>query len=284
MSEKEFDPFAPSTGLPDDFDAVVKSAWFEFDPEFNNGQTLVLKMELETDDEDFGEQGTGELLLSCGKGWTTNDRGATAVRDDGNLRKGFHQSTAYHLWIDGAIKCDGAEKVLRSVGRGDPRNAAMWIGTGWHVNRKVVNYGGDIGEKDKLVPTSFLGEVTSILDVQRGSGGSGTAGGPQKAAGPVAKAPVAKKAAPVKKAAPTAQAAPTAAPAPEAPSNNGINPELREELKAIALGADTHEAFVEQAFELAAVSEDEAVQQEVMEAGEGSIWAEAVAEYEASQA
>lgn len=265
----DFDPFAPSTGLPDDFDAVVKAAWFEFDPEFNNGQSLVLKMTLQTDIEDFGPDGpTGDLLFSVGKGWTTNDRGATAVREDGKS-KGFHQSTAYHMWIDGAIKCDGAEKVLRSAERGDPRTAAMWVGTGWHVNRKEVDYGGEIGKKDKLVPTKFLGVANDLMELTRGGGGnipnpSGTA---QKAA-------VAKKVPGVVKKAP--------APAQPATTATGIDAELRGELKALALAAETHEAFVEQAFELAAVSENDAAQQAVMDAGEGSIWAEAVAEYEAA--
>jgi hypothetical protein len=267
-----FDPFAPSTGLPDDFDAVIKSAWFEFDPEFNNGQTLVLKMELETSDEDFGDHGTGELLLSCGKGWETPDRGATAVRDDGNERKGFHQSTAYFLWIDGAIKCDGAEKVLRTAERGDPRKAAMWIGTAWHVNRKQIDYKGDIGVKDKLVPTRFLGEATALAQVVAGNnatGGSNAGGGgapTKKVAGPVAKA--------AKKAAPTQPAT----------TGTGIDAELRTQLRALADGAETHDQFVEQAFELAAVSEDDAVQQAVLDTAAGSIWAEAVAAYEAAQA
>lgn len=276
MSEQDYDPFAPSTGLPDDFDAVVKAAWFEYDPEFNNGQSLVLKLTLQTDEEDFGKDGngTGDLLLSTGKGWTTNDRGATAVRDDGNTRKGFHQSTAYHLWIDGAIKCDGAEKVLRSADRGDPRKAAMWVGTAWHINRKTVSYGGDIGDKDKLVPTKFLGLANDLSEIAGGAGG-GT--GVQTAA---KAAPVAKKAPAVKKAAAPATAAPAASGV--ATTATGVDAELHQELKALAMGCDSHEQFVEAAFELAAVSENDAAQQAVMDGGEGSIWAEAVAEYNAA--
>lgn len=274
MSNDNFDPFAPSTGLPDDFDAVVKAAWFEFDPEFNNGQSLVLKLTLQTDAEDFGNDGngTGDLLLSTGKGWTTNDRGETAVREDGKGNKGFHQSTAYHLWIDGAIKCDGAEKVLRSAERGDPRKASMWVGTAWHINRKTISYGGEIGDKDKLVPTKFLGTANDLREIQAGGGASSgsPASGPAAAQKPAA---VAKKVPGVVK---------KAAPSGVATTATGVDAELRAQLKAIALGAESHEQFVEQAFELAAVSEDDAAQQAVMDGGEGSIWAEAVAEYEAA--
>lgn len=273
-----FDPFAPSTGLPDDFDAVIKAAWFEFDPEINSGQTLVLKMEMETTAEDFGPDGDGKgtLILSCGKGWDTQDRGATAVREDGNVRKGFHQSTAYHMFIDGAIKCDGAEKELRSSERGDPRKAAMWVGTAWHLKAKDVDYGEingtQVGVRQKLVPNAFLGLHNTLVEMQRAGGGAPAAatGAVKKAAAPVSKAP-AKAAAAVKK-----------APAAPATTATGIDPELREQLKAIAMAAETHEQFVEQAYELAAVSEDDAAQQAVMDAAEGSIWAEAVAEYEAA--
>lgn len=268
----EFDPFAGSTGLPENFNAVITNAWFEFDPEIANGQQLLCVLEMQTDDDNFGDEGVGTLKLSCGKDWDTKDRGATAVRDDGNERKGFHQSTAYQLWIKHAVMCDGAEKVLRSEGRGDPRKAEMWVGTAWFVKGLKVNYGTingtEVGERTKLVPGEFLGEYSSLAELQRGSGGG--SGAPAKSTGP------AKKAAPVKKAAVKATA--------PANNNGGINADLRDELKALAMGADTHDAFVEQAFELAAVSEDEAVQQAVMDSGEGSIWAEAVAEYEAANA
>lgn len=281
----EFDPFAGSTGLPDDFDMVVKTAWFEFDPEFNNGQTLLMKMEVETSDPDFGEGGTGELRFSCGKGWETMDKGETATREDGT-NKLFHQSTAYQMFIKGAISCDGAEKVLRGEGRGDPRIASMWVGTAWHMNAKTIDYGvidgQQIGEKQKLVPSSFLGEGTTLASV--GSGGSG--GGPAKAAGvkkvaPVAKAAPAKAAAPVKKAT-KAVAAPAAA-----VNGTGLTEgsPLWDSLYAVAMESDDHASFVERAFnEVEGVASDDAVGQAVMDDGDGSVWAKAVADFEAANA
>ena len=87
--------------------------------------------------------------------------------------------------------------LLRSNGRGDPRKAAMWVGTAWHVNSKEVDYKGEIGIKNKLVPTSFLGEATSLLELQRGGAdGAAKAPGAAKAAAPVKKAAAVKKAAP----------------------------------------------------------------------------------------
>lgn len=279
---QDFDPFKPSTGLPDDFDMIVKESWFEFDPDINDGQTLVLKMAVETSDEDFGEGGVGELMFSCGKGWETSDRGATAVREDGSVTKGFHQSTAYHLFIGEALKCDSAEKVLRSSERGDPRKAAMWVGTGWHLNSKVIHYGGEIGDKNKLVPTKFLGVGTNLASL-------GSGGGPVKATG------VVKKAAPPK-AAPTKAAGPVKKAAPKATEGNGAGSDVVDpngnlivgtlmwtSLYEIAMESDDHASFVERAFnEVHGVAGDELVEQAVMSDGDGSVWAKAVADYEAT--
>lgn len=280
MSE-DFDPFAGSSGLPENFHAVITNAYFEFDPEIANGQNLVCTLEMQTDDESFGDNGVGVLKLSCGKGWDTQDRGETAVREDGNNKKGFHTSTAYFLWIKHAIACDGAEKVLRSAERGDPRRASMWIGTTWFVTGLKVDYGTingtNVGERTKLVPSEFYGVYDNLAAFQAGNGATGSGAGSR--AGVTPGAVPAKKAAPVKAAAPVKKAAVKAPAQTQAPA---MDQELLDTLRTLALAADTHEAFVEQAFELAAVAEDEAVQQAVMDTGEGSIWAAAVAEYEAS--
>lgn len=285
----EFDPFATSTGLPDSLDVTVEEAWFEFDPEYNNGQTLLAKMTVMTNDEEFGDAGRGTLMYPCGEGWSAAERGAAAVRDDGNMKKGFNNSCGYAKFFLGAIECEGAEKVLRSEGRGDPRKAGMWVGTSWHLDRKETDYGGDIGKRSRLIPTAFLGEG--------GSGGTKAAGatkatGPvKKAAGPVAKAgaPVQKATGPVKKAAPAAATeAVEELPADEGtvdiPGEFGPTHPLYDTLYQMALAAPDHDTFMEQAFSsVEGVNGDEVVEAAVMSNGPDSMWAAAVAEYEASQ-
>lgn len=291
----EFDPFATSSGLPDELDFDITEAWFEFDPQYNDGQTLVFKINVKATDEEFGEGGVGVLMYPCGNGWTAAERGAVAVREDGT-NKGFNNSSGYALFFLGAIACDGAEKVLRSEGRGDPRKAGMWVGTSWHVDRKERNYGGEIGTRSRLIPTKFLGEGGASTGAAKATGAAKKAGpvaksagaGPVKAAGPV------KSAGPVKKAAPTAQTqAVEELPADEAANNGadagagaefGPGNELYDTLYAMALAAPDHDTFMEQAFSsVEGVNGDEVVEAAVMDNGPDSMWAKAVAEYEASQ-
>lgn len=275
----EFDPFALSTGLPDQLDITIEEAWFEFDPQYNDGQTLVFKITGMTNDEEFGEAGRGTLMYPCGAGWNVADRGAKAVREDGNERKGFNNGSGYGLFIDAAIGCDGAENVLRSEGRGDPRNAGMWVGLSWHVDRKERDYGGDIGKRSRLLPTKFLGEGGISGTPNKATGPAKKATGPVKSAGPV------KAAGPVKKAAP---AAVQELPADE-PTNTGAGgfapgDALYDTLYAMALAAPDHDTFMEQAFSsVEGVNGNEEVEAAVMDNGPESMWAKAVAEYEASQ-
>lgn len=269
----EFDPFQLSTGLPDQLDVVVEEAWFEFDPQYNDGQTLVFKMNVAATDEEFGEGGKGVLMYPCGAGWSAEDRGGKAVRDDGNERKGFNNGSGYGLFIDAALSCEGAEKVLRAEGRGDPRKAAMWNGLSFHLDRKERDYGGDIGKRSRLLPTKFNGE----------GGGGAKATGPAKKAGPVAKAAPGA----VKSTGPVKKAGPTQAPVEELPADEdafGPGDALYDTLYQLALAAPDHDTFMEQAFSsVEGVNGNEPVEQAVMDAGPESMWAKAVAEYEASQ-
>lgn len=289
MADDDFDPFALSTGLPDKLDVVIDEAWFEFDPQYNDGQTLLLKFNVTANDDEFGEHGKGTLQYGCGTGWTAADRGARAERDDG-AKKGFNQSSAYGLFIAAALNCDGAENVLRGEGRGDPRLASMWTGLSWHLDRKERDYGGDIGKVSRLLPTQFLGE---------GGGGGATkpAGPAKKAAGPVSKGPGAGGGTGPQKAAGPTKAAPVkkAAPAPATQAVDELPPEdgggewgpgvaLYDELFAIALAAPDHETFMEQAFNnVEGVAGDGDVEAAVMDTSDTSLWQAAVAAYEASQ-
>lgn len=290
-NEEEWDPFKPSSGLPDTLDIEIKECWFTFDPEYMDGQQLLIKMNVMTNDETFGEAGYGTLQYSTGKGWLAEDRGAVAVREDGNNRKGFQEQCAYNLFILAALECPGAENVLRSENRGDPRKAGMWVGTSWHIERKEKDYGGDIGKISRLLPTKFLGESginsTEAQAVKASGGVAKKAAGPAKAAPtPTKAAPAgpAKAAGPVKKAAGPTQA-PT--PTPEANGDGGgtwdTTHPLWETLWAVAYEAADHESFVETAFStIAGVAGDPVVEQGVMDNGPDSMWAQVVAAYEAA--
>lgn len=288
---EEFDPFAGSSGLPDNFDAVVKDMYFEFDPQIREGQVLVATFVLDTDDPDIGENGIYLLKMSCGDGWDTHDKGATAVRDDGNDKRLFHTSTAYQMWITKAIKLDGAEKVLRSGDRGDPRKATTWIGTAWHIKSEKVDYGTIngtvVGERDKLFPNNFIGLANSMAELQAAGGVSaaGRAGTPMKAAAPVKAAGAVKSAGPAKAAGPIKKGVIPAQREPEPAATNGLvaGTPLYQTLYDLGMAAETHEQFVEQAFEVEGVAGVESVEQAVMANDEGSLWGKILADYAASQ-
>lgn len=303
----EFDPFQLSTGLPEKLDICIQQAWFEFDPEYNNGQTLIMKMEVESTDDEFGEGGKGVIMYPCGNGWDQEQQGAVAVREDGTS-KGFNQQSGYGLFIGAAIQCDGAEPVLRGENRGDPRAAAMWVNTCWHLERVERDYGGDIGKRSRLLPKQFLGEGSSIHAV--GVPGAAKAGGVTKVAGPtkaagVTKAAAIKKAAgPVQKVAGATKAAgavkkaagpgptpPAAAPVAELPPEDngeveGFGPDhpLWQPLYDLAMASADHTSFVEAAFGgVDGVAGVPDIEQAVMADGDGSLWVQVMADYAASQ-
>lgn len=271
----EYDPFATSTGLPDKIDVEILESWFEFDPQYQDGQQLLIKFNVRSNDEEWGEAGLGTLMYSTGAGWSAEERGAVAVRDDGNTTKGFNNSSAYALFFRDALDCDGAENVLRSENRGDPRRAAMWVGTSWHLDRKEKDYGGTIGKISRLLPTSFLGENgLNGAGPAKATGAVKKAPTPTKAAAPTAKGPgPAKAAGPVKKAAATTTATETVEFAEGHP--------LWDTLWSVAWEAADHESFVETAFStIAGVAGDKAVEDGVMASDDGSLWGKVVAKYQ----
>lgn len=148
--DKEFDPFSPETGLIDDFDFTVDSAWFTTDAAYNNGETLLLKLNGPTDNPDTPET---TLQYSCGSGWEAEDNGKRAVREDGKRRR-FNQSSGIWKMVESAMNA-GAGDALRS--RGTPMEASMWVGLRFHMKR--VEQGEGDFKTTRPLPVSFLGVV-----------------------------------------------------------------------------------------------------------------------------
>ena len=189
-----------SSGLLDDADITITGARFGYDAGYADGEQLLLIIN-GTSNQDGWEE--FEQFLSIGKGWDTHDQGLTV-----NGQDAFRTNSQYGIFIAGAMETD-AEKVL--MGRGMPDVAAIWVGLKFHVKRHPHDYEGDIGVKNVLAPTAFLGEVG-------------------KADAPVATAPVA-----------TPEPTPTTGAAPE---SNGAS-ELTAAVTVLATKADNHDAFLE---------------------------------------
>lgn len=201
----DFDPFSPESGLIDDFDFTVSEAWFSTDSSYNNGETLLLKLAGETDNPEEPEV---TLQYSCGSGWEAADGGKRAVREDGKRRK-FNKSSGIWRLVEAAMGC-GAEGVLRE--RGNPFEASMWNGLGFHMKR--VEQGEGDFKTTRPLPVRYLGEGND-----NGVG--------------------------------VAQAVSASAPA-SAPASNGagLSKVLEIKLKKLAKESPTHEDFIVAAFEM----------------------------------
>lgn len=148
--EDLFDPFTAETGLIDDFDFTVESAYFTTDAAYNDGETLLLKLEGSTDNPEAPET---TLQYSCGAGWEAADGGKRAVREDGKKRR-FNQQSGIWKLVDAAMEA-GATDVLKA--RGTPMEASMWDGLRFHIKR--VEMGEGQYKTTRPLPVAFLGVV-----------------------------------------------------------------------------------------------------------------------------
>lgn len=137
-----------SSGLLDKANIEITGAEFGYDAGYAKGEQLILIMSGTSDQEGWEEF---TQFFSIGQGWDTLDGGATAVGHDA-----FNKNSQYGRFIQGALD-SGAGEVLK--GRGTPDKAAIWVGLKFHVERVPVDYGGEIGKKNVLVPTAYLGEA-----------------------------------------------------------------------------------------------------------------------------
>lgn len=235
--ENEYDPWATTSGLIDDVTVTITDAYFTFDPQYNDGQTLLLKVQGTTDDEENPEF---DQFFPCGNGWETTDKGKSASREDGK-KKGFNKNSGYGMFFTRAINA-GAGEVLRD--RGTPMEADVWKGLTFHFKRETIDFGGEIGKKDRILPDVFL---------PNGMGGaSAPAASPKAAGGAVTKAD----------------------PGPETPAagNSGasggkldIPVPLRAKLKVAARNAANHDAFIEAAYGIDGVDGNAAVEEAILD-------------------
>lgn len=179
----EKDPWGGDSGLLTDYEGVITDAWFGTDPKYNNGETVLLMLKLETDSP---EQREHEERYACGPDWKTFDGGETVEHPKGPQKR-FNKASQVQKFVEAAIACDGAAEVLR--GRGTPKEAKLWIGTKWFF--EATEASGTLADGSKFssvknYPTKFLGAEGDIrtageADVEASSdrpSGPGSEGGP----------------------------------------------------------------------------------------------------------
>lgn len=254
----EYDPFTLEEGGINDVDALFTNTRFEFDPEYQDGDVLVFKVDLEIEDDDYDEPFTARY--SCGQGWTTLDKGKTAEREDGK-KKNFNKRGAFGLLLGSIFELDDAIGILRDRNTASdltPQDAALLDGLRFHMEQQETDYGGDIGKINRLVATAYLGE----------SGGSAKASGGTK-----------KKTAPTEA---TDSEPEAAAPAKKkkasADANGEVPAETLAQMDALADESETHEEFMEKVFD--ALDTTPAIEDAMKATDDGSVWGRAVARAE----
>lgn len=212
----------------DDFVGVITDAYFGTDASYNQGQSLCLIVTFESAEFDKPNR----QMFACGKGWTQENNGERAVREDG-AKKNFVKTSKVGMFISHALKV-GAGHAMKKNG-GDQFNAASYRGLKLHMRKIDHDYGGELGVKKVLVPVEFFG-------VDAAAAGEG------------------------------AVAAKVIANVAAASSGGDLNPELLAAIKSVAASAATHEEFVDKALAIPGVEDDAKLSAAVLSSKAGSIW------------
>lgn len=285
MPEKDIDLFDTTSGLYEG-PAVMTNVRFDYNPEYNNGNTLLFLCDLDTEDADTGI--IENQLFGIGNGWDRKDKGARIEKVKG--RPLYNDSSGLGMIMAGATK--GLPKVYqdadeypghkfrnadafveegrRRINEDDltPQHAAFWEGLRFEFTRVEIAYGGEIGTKDKLVVSEFLGV--------KGKGSS--------------------------KATPKADTETTTEATPEAPADEvttrrrrkvtgGVTEEVKEAIKAVAdkvIGEapdsmsddDLFAAYVEAAIgQVEGAESDKAIQEAIEADDDDSLWGQVLSTY-----
>lgn len=214
-------------GLIDHYVGEIEDAWFSTDSRYNDGQTLLMFWKMQTDNVDVPEL---EERFSCGRDWESMDGGKTAEHPQGKNK--FHPSSLYGKIIQRSVNEFGIRELLES--RGESYEAAIWPGLRFEMSREAVDYGGEIGKKDRILPQRFMGVV--------GDGGDG------------------------------APAPSPAAPAPVTSILDELDPALVEQLKALRADSTSHPQFVDRCMDLQGVIGNDKLVRAI--ATEDQLWRE----------
>jgi len=145
------------TGLLDDFAFTVTSAAYSFDAKYNNGETLLLKLDGKTDNLDIPET---HIWIPLGKGWVSQDGGKTIIHESKKEGKYFMKTSLMAKWIERCVDQFGIGDLLND--RGNPFTSSVWVGLSFQMKNEAVSYGAGLDPQTKLLPVAFLGVDESV--------------------------------------------------------------------------------------------------------------------------
>lgn len=236
-----------SSGLRDDIHFTIVSAYFAPTAGYQDGKvTLLHLIGYDEQEEPF------TLKMSCGSDWTSSDGGETITHPKA---KHINKNSIYGRWIQAAAEIPELIHILAS--RGDATAASVWVGLVIHCQMREVKFGRGIDAIERLMPVGFTG--TSSGTVAAATGQSPTA--PANVAPsnvPTAPSEPAQVSAPAATTAPAGTAADrvAAARAKARASQVPDNPMIAK-LHELARGANSHDEFMNKAFEIDDVLADD---------------------------
>lgn len=130
------------SGLPDDFDGVIKTSRFGYMDNYQNGEVALLIWDIESPDVE--EQ---VIIWPCGKGWVVKDRGK---RVEHPKRQQFVDTSAMGRLIVRVTK----ELKIDMRSRGSAQEAAIWEGLGFHFKREEFKL--PEGAKERGLPEKVV--------------------------------------------------------------------------------------------------------------------------------
>jgi hypothetical protein len=246
MSDKDFNMFNLTSGLPlDGARCHAVEATFTYNQEYA-ADAVVLDITWQPVDEDGEEAGEAKhQLYSVGKNWEPADEGATVEHGSGkpmNFNNGTNIGKLIHSLMEARGDGDATKGLAVLVSEmddsGQPDNVAFWIGM--DVTLKSIQYKTQNGKESS---TFGIGEFHGRV-------------GEEVEAKPKAK--TATKVAPKASGKPAAKAAAKANDATgEDAWKEHLGPKLYRTLVKLAVDADDHDSFMDQAFALDDVTSDD---------------------------
>jgi hypothetical protein len=151
----EFDAYTFTDGLVTEYQGKITDAYFTYDDSYNDGESLLLKLEIQTDNPELGDGGAVIEQYPVGKGWETTDKGKTATREDGKPRA-LNRNSGVAVLVTSALEA-GAGDELKS--RGIPTEAAIWPGLEFTFARKEFTFKVDGEERSygRMLVTEYHG-------------------------------------------------------------------------------------------------------------------------------
>jgi hypothetical protein len=151
-----FDAYSFTDGLVTEYQGKITDAYFTYDDSYNDGESLLLKLEIQTDNSELGDGGAVIEQYPVGKGWETSDKGKTASREDGKPRA-LNKNSGVAVLVTSALEA-GAASELKS--RGVPTDSAIWPGLEFTFARKEFTFKVDGEERSygRMLITEYHGQ------------------------------------------------------------------------------------------------------------------------------